>query len=77
MYSVSILTVCSYFKGFGFEWLAHRNKLRVKKKNTIIQKWPLALKLKKGDAGFDEEFNMLFGSGNWGSEVYVEWASLD
>jgi hypothetical protein len=74
---MSMLTARSYEKGFRFKWLALINKLRIKATNTIMQKWPMTLKLEKGDVGFDEEFNMLFGSGNFGSEVYVEWASLD
>jgi hypothetical protein len=74
---MSMIIARSYEKGFGFKWLAVVTKLRIKANHTIIQKWPMTLKLKQGDAGFDEEFNMLFGSGNFGSEVYVEWASLD
>jgi hypothetical protein len=74
---MSMLIARNYKKGFAFKWLAVVSKLRIKANNTITQKWPMTLKLKQGDAGFDEEFNMLFGSGNFGSEVYVEWASLD
>jgi hypothetical protein len=66
-----------YCKRFGFPLLALMNKLRIKARNTVVEKWPLTLKLKKGDAGFDDEFAMLFASGNWSSENYVEWARVD
>lgn len=74
---VSILTGFRYCKRFRFAQLAARNKLIIKDENTIVKKWPLALKLKKGDAGFDDEFAMLFASGNWGAETYVEWTGAD
>lgn len=54
-----------------------RNKLRIKSKNTIVEKWHLALRLQKGEAGFDDEFATLFASGHRGGEVYVEWASVE
>lgn len=77
MLYVPVLTKTRYCRGFGFAHLAARNKLRIKNENTIVEKWPLTLKLKKGDVGFDEEFAMLFASGNWGAETYVEWTGSD
>jgi hypothetical protein len=41
----------------------------MKKKNTVIEKWPL--RLKKGAT--KEEFRILHSSGHVGSERYVEW----
>ena len=61
-----------YCEKLGFSQIATMNKLRFKEEHTIVEKWPLALKLKKGDDGFDEEFETLFGSGNSGKEAYVE-----
>ena len=77
MPNVTILTMIRYCKGFGLADLAARNKLRIKDENTIVEKWPWTLKLKKGDVGFDDEFAMLFASGSWGAETYVEWTGAD
>lgn len=77
MLYVPVLMELRYCRGFGFSYLAAKNKLRIKDENTIVEKWPLTLKRKKGDAGFDDEFAMLFASGNWGAETYVEWTGVD
>ena len=66
-----------YHEHFGFSRLALENKLRIKAENTIVEKWPLALRLRKGDVAFDEEFETLNASGRWGAEAYVEWASAE
>lgn len=62
---------------FGFPRLKPENKLEIKATNTIIERWPLALKLSKGDVGFDEELETLEASSQWGAETYVEWASAE
>jgi hypothetical protein len=74
---VLILVKLRYCEIFGFSQLAISNRLRIKAKHTIIEKWPLALKMRKGDAGFDEEFTMLLASGARGSETYVEWTGVE
>lgn len=62
---------------FGFPRLKLENKLEIKAANTIVERWPLALTLSKGDVGFDEEFETLEASSQWGAETYVEWASAE
>jgi hypothetical protein len=47
--------------------------LMVKEQNTIIEKWPMRLKLSLPQAGAQEEFDILQASGHSGSERYVEW----
>ncbi|KAF7867297.1 hypothetical protein EAF04_005380 [Stromatinia cepivora] len=46
--------------------------LKIKSKNTLIEKWPLRLKPRSTQ----EDFDMLLASGHKGSERYVEWESL-
>ncbi|KAF7905570.1 uncharacterized protein EAF01_006091 [Botrytis porri] len=46
--------------------------LRIKTKNTLVEKWPLKLR----NGAKQEEFDMLLASGHLGSERYVEWESL-
>jgi len=66
-----------YCKVFNFSRVASENTLKIKAENTIVEKWPLALKLKQGDVGFDEEFTTLFASGHPSTETYVEWARAE
>jgi hypothetical protein len=66
-----------YFEACGFAEFAVRNKLKIKAENSIVEKWPMALKLKKGDVDLDHEFEMLSASGNLGDETYVEGTSSD
>ena len=71
------LTASRYCKRFKFSELAVKNRLRIKAKHSIVEKWSLALKLQKGDAGFDDEFAILFASGHYGGETYVERTSVE
>ena len=48
-----------YCEHHDFLQLRRENGLEIKAENTIVGKWPLALKLSKGDDGFDEEFEIL------------------
>lgn len=45
----------------------------VKDKHTVIDKWPYQLKLRPGQPGAQEEFDLLVGAGLAGTERYVEW----
>ena len=45
----------------------------VKEENTIIEKWPMRLKLSLPQPGAQEEFDILQASGHSGNERYVEW----
>lgn len=45
----------------------------MKKDHTIVEKWPLRLKLGQGQAGAQLEFEILEASDHTGHERYVEW----
>ena len=47
--------------------------VKMKEPHSIIEKWPLRLKLQPGQTGAKEEFELLFSSGHVGTERYVEW----
>ena len=47
--------------------------VKAKEPHTIIAKWPLRLKLRPGENGAKEEFELLLSSGHEGTERYVEW----
>jgi hypothetical protein len=51
--------------------------LMAKEDHTIIEKWPLRLKLSLPQAGAQEEFDTLLASGHNGSERYVEWTVVE
>jgi hypothetical protein len=40
----------------------------MKKQHTVIEKWPMVLKLRPGQKGAKEEFEMLLSSGYVGTE---------
>ena len=58
-----------YMQKLEFGNIGRQAGLVMKKKNTVIEKWPL--RLKKG--AMEEEFRILHSSGHVGSERYVEW----
>jgi hypothetical protein len=58
-----------YMQKLEFGNIGRQAGLVMKKKNTVIEKWPL--RLKKGAT--EEEFRILHSSGHVGSERYVEW----
>lgn len=45
----------------------------VMKANTITEPWPMRLKLRPGQKGAQEEFNVILGSNLSALEHYVEW----
>jgi hypothetical protein len=45
----------------------------MKESHTIVDKWPMRLKLRPDQAGAKEEFNLRLGSAHLGCERYVEW----
>ncbi|KUI70772.1 Histone-lysine N-methyltransferase SMYD3 [Cytospora mali] len=47
--------------------------LSMKQKNTIVDEWPMRLKLRPQQKGAKEEFEQRLGSGHTGVERYVEW----
>lgn len=48
-------------------------RLEMKKKNTIVERWPMRL----GENATEKDFNILSSSGHTGCERYVEWKSID
>lgn len=47
--------------------------LAVKDRHTIVEEWPLRLKLRPNQVGAQEEFEILASSAHTGAERYVEW----
>ncbi|ETN45854.1 uncharacterized protein HMPREF1541_00035 [Cyphellophora europaea CBS 101466] len=75
-----VLEATKYFEQYErvhrFDQVAR--DLNVKKvKNHITEAWPTRLKLRKGQTGYKEEFNVLLGSNLSGLEHYVEWQRYD
>jgi hypothetical protein len=58
-----------YMEAFHFEELGRTFGVEMKKKHTIINKWPMRLSRRPTK----REFEMLYWSGHQGSERYVEW----
>jgi hypothetical protein len=61
----------------GFKKAAKDAGLKMKKKNTIVESWPLRLKLRPGDTGAQAEFDLLLSSSSSGIEHYVEWSNAE
>lgn len=49
----------------------------VKVNHTVVERRPMALKLKPGEKGWEEEFATALASCNVFSQRYVEWKSVD
>jgi hypothetical protein len=47
--------------------------LTMKRHHTIVEKWPMRLKLRPEQVGAKEEFEILLSSSHSGAERYVEW----
>lgn len=47
--------------------------VEMKRNNTIVDKWPTQLKLKLGQEGTEEDFDLLLGSGCVDMERDAEW----
>ncbi|TKA78671.1 hypothetical protein B0A55_04508 [Friedmanniomyces simplex] len=67
-------------KYFGMYMQEHRFDLfpaflqmTVKESHTIIEKWPLRIKMLPGEEGAKEEFKTLLSSSHTGIERYVKW----
>ena len=61
---------------FEFSEAARLIGAAMKEKHTIIEKWPFRLKLRPGQPGAQEEFDLLLGGGVSGKERYVEWRRI-
>lgn len=62
-----------YMQRLDFANVAKNAGLKMKKKHTVIQPWPLRLKKDPTQKEFDD----LMASGHIGNERYVEWESSD
>ena len=62
-----------YMQDLGFAEMSRGVGLMVKEENTIIEKWPMRLKLSMPQPGAQEEFDILQASDHSGNERYVEW----
>jgi hypothetical protein len=56
-----------------FRELEQGSGMSMKTDNTIIPRWPTKLKLRPGQEGAQEEFDILAASAHAGVERYVEW----
>ena len=56
-----------------FSNVERSSAVKMKEPHTIIEKWPMRLKLQPGQKGAKEEFELLLSSGHVGTERYVEW----
>lgn len=59
-----------------FETAASEAGLIMKKKNTVVEPWPLRLTLRPKDVGAQEEFDLFLSSCSSGVEHYVEWSRM-
>ncbi|KAK4206240.1 hypothetical protein QBC37DRAFT_460375 [Rhypophila decipiens] len=64
---------CKLSRCFYFDNLSTQLGVSEKECNTIVEKWPIRLKLRHGQDGAQEEFMVLLGSNFSGTERYVEW----
>jgi hypothetical protein len=64
---------CRYMHLEDFAGMQPRLGLELKADNTVIEKWPTALKMELPQPGAQEEFDVLLASGHGGNERYVEW----
>ncbi|KAK3725201.1 hypothetical protein LTR37_000712 [Vermiconidia calcicola] len=62
-----------YMAGEDFQQIEKDFNVVMKKAHTVIEKWPMRLKLRPGQKGAKEEFKALLSSGHTGIERYVEW----
>ena len=62
---------------FKFEQISADLGVKMKKINTVVEKWPTQLKLRIGQKGAGEEFRLNLGSGFTNIERYVEWRRVE
>ncbi|KAF2792338.1 hypothetical protein K505DRAFT_307801 [Melanomma pulvis-pyrius CBS 109.77] len=69
-------TTSRHMTGEGFKQIEKESHVAVKIPSTIIEPWPTALKLRPGQEGAQEEFDLLVASNFSGIERYVEWKKV-
>ncbi len=60
-------------KSQNFKEIERQSGTKMKSKNTIIERWPMRLKLKHGQPGAQEEFDAALASRHDAWNCYVEW----
>ncbi|KYG40502.1 hypothetical protein M433DRAFT_116968 [Acidomyces richmondensis BFW] len=65
-----------YTKVHDFKGIERRSGTRMKSRNTIIEKWPIRLKLRRGQRGAQEEFDALMSCPHNPLNCYVEWVRV-
>ncbi|KAF4466645.1 hypothetical protein FALBO_6497 [Fusarium albosuccineum] len=65
-----------YMEANRFMFNGFCSTMIMKDEHTIVDQWPHRLKLKVGEEGAQEEFNIRVESMQSGDERYVEWKSL-
>ena len=72
----SLTILIRYMNVVDFNRVEQLFGVALKKTHSIIEKWPLKLKLRPGQAGARKEFATLLSSGHVGQERYVEWKRI-
>ncbi|KAL8858535.1 MAG: hypothetical protein Q9178_004829 [Gyalolechia marmorata] len=65
-----------YMNATDFKACAKYAGLEMRKRNTVVEAWPMRLKKKPKEKGADEEFQTLMASCCTGAERYVEWVRV-
>ncbi|PLB54875.1 hypothetical protein P170DRAFT_483657 [Aspergillus steynii IBT 23096] len=66
-----------YQNGLHFREAGEAFGARMKKRHTIVDRWPCRLKLRPDQAGAQEEFDRCMRQGNTGKERFVEWKRME
>ena len=62
-----------YMKVHDFEEIERQSGIKMKSRNTVIEKWPMRLKLRRGQRGAQEEFDAAMACPHDALTCYVEW----
>lgn len=68
-----IFHISRFAKDFKLDELAQVGGLEIKHKHTVIDKWPYRLRLRPGQPGAQEEFDMALRGSPSSKERYMEW----
>src|SRR4051794_23890547 len=71
--SHQMLTKCRYMKVMGFEQIERESGTKMKSANTVTEKWPVRLKLRRDQRGAQEEFDAVMACHHNALICYVEW----
>lgn len=71
------LIISRYMESHRFAEIERVSKTDMKRRHTIVEKWPTRPKIRPGQIGAIEEFKHCIASGHAGTERYVEWRRRD